>query len=298
MALSDIVKELAGDISGADIVKLGGKALTAGILAKQKAKAANQLADKQSEFAQQNLNKFGGLSKSIEKDLMSGKYDSDALAKATSDQIATAEANRTNQIENIAKSQGDLVSALRTGDSRAMALAPGLIDNNQAAIQAADAEAAKAKSVANLNFAQNDQAQKNKQQSLATSMFDTYKGLELGAGQDIQQAALDKETIKGTQAMDTLANFGALNPQANIGEQGMKYMGEEGFVTEGEFDHGTNKKAVIDEESGEKEAELTGGEFVFNPKQTSRIERLVAKDDAEALLTFMRRLLAKPQFNK
>ena len=86
MALSDIVKELAGDISGADIVKLGGKALTAGILAKQKAKAANQLADKQSEFAQQNLNKFGGLSKSIEKDLMSGKYDSDALAKATSDQ--------------------------------------------------------------------------------------------------------------------------------------------------------------------------------------------------------------------
>ncbi len=296
MALSDILGSL--DIEGGDLVKLGGKAIAAGALARQKQKSMNQLANQQAKFAQENLNKFGGLSKSIEQDIMSGKYDSDALAKATSDQISTAETNRANQLQNIAKGQGDLVSALRTGDSRALALAPGMIGANQAAIQAADAEAAKVKSIANLNFAEADQAQKAKQQQLATNMFDTYKGLELGAGQDAQQAQLDKAAARAQAPMDALANFASFNPSANLGEKGMKYMGEEGFVTEGEFDHDTNKKAVVDEESGEKEAELTGGEFVFNPRQTSRIEKLVEADDSKALLSFMRNLLSKPQFKK
>lgn len=296
MALSDILESL--DITGGDLVKLGGKAVAAGALARQKQKSMNELANQQAKFAQENLNKFGGLSKSIEQDLMSGKYDSDALAKATSDQISTAETNRANQLQNIAKTQGDLVSALRTGDSRALALAPGMIDANQAAIQAADTEAAKVKSIANLNFAEADQAQKDKQRQLATNLFDTYKGLELGAGQDAQQAQLDLAAARAQAPMDALSNFASFNPQANLGEKGMKYMGEEGFVTEGEFDHDTNKKAVVDEESGEKEAELTGGEFVFNPRQTSRIEKLVEADDAKALLSFMRNLLSKPQFRQ
>lgn len=41
--------------------------------------------------------------------------------------------------------------------------------------------------------------------------------------------------------------------------------------TNGEFDHDTNKKALIDEKTGEKEAELTGGEFVLNPEQGEAI---------------------------
>jgi hypothetical protein len=70
--------------------------------------------------------------------------------------------------------------------------------------------------------------------------------------------------------------------------------------TGGEFSHATNKKALIDEESGEKEAELTGNEtmFVFNPKQTSTFEKLVRGDDAKGLMKFMKQLLKKPQFNK
>jgi hypothetical protein len=70
--------------------------------------------------------------------------------------------------------------------------------------------------------------------------------------------------------------------------------------TGGVFDHETNKKALIDEESGEKEAELTGDEtmFVFNPKQTSTFEKLVKGNDASGLMKFMKKLLNKPQFNK
>tara|TARA_R100000231_G_scaffold138464_3_gene116881 strand:- start:2410 stop:3426 length:1017 start_codon:yes stop_codon:yes gene_type:complete len=40
------------------------------------------------------------------------------------------------------------------------------------------------------------------------------------------------------------------------------------YRTGGEFDHDTNKKALVDEETGEKEAELTGEEVVLNPEQT------------------------------
>lgn len=40
---------------------------------------------------------------------------------------------------------------------------------------------------------------------------------------------------------------------------------------EGEFDHSTNKKAIIDEETGIKEAEATGGEYILNPEQGEQI---------------------------
>ena len=69
--------------------------------------------------------------------------------------------------------------------------------------------------------------------------------------------------------------------------------------TGGEFNHDTNKKALIDEESGEKEAELTGNEtmFVFNPKQTSTFEKLVRGDDAKDSQVY-EAAPQKPQFNK
>src|SRR5210317_618905 len=43
------------------------------------------------------------------------------------------------------------------------------------------------------------------------------------------------------------------------------------YKTGGEFNHDTNKKALVDEESGVKEAELTGGEYVLNPQQGEEI---------------------------
>ena len=74
------------------------------------------------------------------------------------------------------------------------------------------------------------------------------------------------------------------------------YMADEGFKTKGDFNHDTNKKAVIDEENGEKEAELTGGELVFNPDQSEMMEKLIKKGDEKGLLEFMKELMSKPQF--
>lgn len=89
-------------------------------------------------------------------------------------------------------------------------------------------------------------------------------------------------------AMRQAFSSGLLNKGGKVGKTG------------GEFNHDTNKKALIDEESGEKEAELTGDEtmFVFNPKQTSTFEKLIKGDDAAGLMKFMKKLLKKPQFNK
>ena len=124
------------------------------------------------------------------------------------------------------------------------------------------------------------------------------------------------ENVFGTEVTNQLGtNLGEFSPSANI--LGSDYSGGFGSTFEspffnnqaqggkvgktgGEFNHDTNKKALVDEESGEKEAELTGDEtmFVFNPKQTSTFEKLVKGDDPVALMKFMKKLLKKPQFNR
>ena len=68
------------------------------------------------------------------------------------------------------------------------------------------------------------------------------------------------------------------------------------YETEGEFDHSTNKKALVDEETGVKEAELTGGELVFNPDHTKKIEQFIAEGRAKALFNFLQDLLSQPRF--
>jgi hypothetical protein len=81
------------------------------------------------------------------------------------------------------------------------------------------------------------------------------------------------------------------------GENGMRYIeAEKGGKTEGEFDHDTNKKAIVDEESGQKEGEMTGGELIFNPEHVAKMESLIKEGDADELLAFMKDLLSQPQF--
>jgi len=342
-ALNDATKDKLKE-TGKNLLKKGAAAGAAAKLADTTYKAQQSLIDKQKDFSKGNLQKYGGMAKNLQNQIMGGAFDSDKVAKAASDQISVAEQGRQSALDQAAKAGGDVVSGLRSGDPRAMALAPGMIGQTQAAVNQANQAAAQAKAQAGAGLADYDAAQKGKQQAFANTMFDTAKGLELGAEQDLQQAGMDETQLKANRMIDAATNFQAFNQQAksnedpegqNTGtgtntpplpppppvpdpeeeeeddlatnnakggrlkaEAGMKYMGEQGFVTKGEFSHKTNKKAVIDEENGEKEAELTGGEFVFNPKQTSTIERLVDKNNEKGLLKFMRELLNKPQFKK
>ena len=104
-------------------------------------------------------------------------------------------------------------------------------------------------------------------------------------------AAASQGFTTETEATATMfhapANF--LDTTVGIGQPGdMPFSVEEGepcgqiYRTGGEFDHDTNKKALVDEETGEKEAELTGEEAVLNPEQTDR-----TMEAAELLFAFL-----------
>lgn len=81
--------------------------------------------------------------------------------------------------------------------------------------------------------------------------------------------------------------------------------------TEGEFNHDTNKKAIVDEETGVKEGEATGGEYILNPEQGEEInmaykgiEQIVESgeeptmDQLMALYEAVRGVFSQPQFNE
>jgi len=71
-----------------------------------------------------------------------------------------------------------------------------------------------------------------------------------------------------------------------------------GGMTNGEFSHDDNPKAIVDEDTGLKEGEVTGGELVFNVDQTDTIEELVESGEGGKLVEFLRNLLSKKQFQK
>ena len=81
--------------------------------------------------------------------------------------------------------------------------------------------------------------------------------------------------------------------------------------TEGEFNHDTNKKAIVDEETGVKEGEATGGEYILNPEQGEEIhmaykgvEQIVESgeeptmDQLMALYEAVQSVFSQPQFNE
>ena len=105
--------------------------------------------------------------------------------------------------------------------------------------------------------------------------------------------------------LEAALQAGSAFPFKKGGKYKFANKGGEVHMTEGEFSHKTNKKALIDEETGVKEAELTGDEamvmdgdnmLVFNPRQQSTIEALVNKGDSKGLMKKMKALLKK--FNK
>jgi hypothetical protein len=97
---------------------------------------------------------------------------------------------------------------------------------------------------------------------------------------------------------DGFQNFTGTLPYGGYGLEQGGYIAEGGGVTEGEFSHDRNKKAIIDEENGQKEGELTGGEVVFNPEQTDKIEDFIESRDANGLLGYMSMLFSLPQFQQ
>lgn len=78
---------------------------------------------------------------------------------------------------------------------------------------------------------------------------------------------------------------------SNTTNQGSKEKGGTIEKTPGEFSHKTNPIDVV--QDGKKIAEMTGGEYIFNPKQMAAIKALVKDNDANKLHSFMKRIIKK-----
>ena len=69
--------------------------------------------------------------------------------------------------------------------------------------------------------------------------------------------------------------------------------GSKALKTPGDFSHKTNPIDVI--KGGKKIAEMTGGEYIFNPKQSQKLRNLSGQGES-TLHKFVRELLSKSQF--
>jgi len=140
-------------------------------------------------------------------------------------------------------------------------------------------------------------------QKQGESQFDAM--LKMVKGRYNPETSLDDYSVEELQnRIDQLQEEdqqeGDENQEVRQDEKGGKYKFRDGggiMVTDGEFDHDTNKKAIVDEETGVKEGEMTGQEaLVFNDEQVAMIEKLTNAGDQKGLMKFMRELLSRPEF--
>lgn len=122
----------------------------------------------------------------------------------------------------------------------------------------------------------------------------TSKMGEFAAGQmqEIRSALstpLARPKVKiGTPSNENFVGEGIVMEEVDVMSKGGKAM-----KTPGKFSHESNPIDVI--KDGKKIAEMTGGEYIFNPKQSETMRNL-SKNGNSALHKFVRDLLSKRQF--
>lgn len=126
----------------------------------------------------------------------------------------------------------------------------------------------------------------------------TSKMGEFAAGQmqEIRSALstpLARPKVKiGTPSNENFVGEGIEMEEVDVKPQGMA-QGGKAVKTPGAFSHKTNPIDVM--KDGKKIAEMTGGEYIFNPKQSETMRNL-SKNGNSALHKFVRDLLSKRQF--
>jgi len=255
---------------GSDIFK--------GRAAKERAKAQREQGE---TIAQDALDRLRGLEFEAGPELQVGQ-DTRDLAELQSQQAAQAMQNLREQ--NLALSQQAIASGVqdptRMGQTIAN-IAPSLSRQlGQTELEAARQSTAAKQRVADLDekysraniMREQGVMDANIQSQLALENLLRREGMQ-AAGLGFAAEGEAEQFMRGapSRAIDTgLAAYKLASGQGSDNEDRQEggMLNDQIYVTGGEFNHDTNKKALIDEETGEKEAELTGDEAVLNPKQT------------------------------
>lgn len=231
--------------------------------------------------------------------LRSGKYD------LTLSGAQTQAANLARQYgEQMSRQTGErgmagqqaAIMAARGGDPRMAAGLGTQVAASDQAVRDAQNQALAGSIGAQQNLA-------NVQQGLLTQNQQFQQGLE---GMEMQRGAAAAEA--GRQQL--MAGIGQtlqspiMGMQMGVAAQEAGFDGSlksifnnGGMVTPGPFSHNKNPIHMIDK-NGDKVGEATGGELIFNPKQTEAIEKLIDDGSAQQLMLYMKRLLDQPQFQE
>ena len=278
---------IAGILGGAKLLTDVGQGISANRRAKKQRESGEQI-------AAQALERLEGLDYQAGPDFQAGSkfqvgQDTRDLVELQMRQSAEAIQNMRDQ--NLALSQQAIASGVqdptRSGQTIAN-IAPSLSQQmGQSELAAAQQSTAAKQNLANLseqysraNIAREQQiGDMNVQRAQSTGDMNVQadRALQNMMRSEGQQAASLGFAAQGEAIGQMIgAPAGALDTglQTYI-KAGGTFSKEKGgmledqiYMTGGEFDHDTNKKALVDEETGEKEAELTGEEAVLNPEQT------------------------------
>jgi hypothetical protein len=269
--------------AGTQVATKGGQAIAKGVRAKKQREAGEQIAqdamNRLNELQYQTGPQFGITQES--RDLLEAQ------------KTQGAEAIKNLREQNLALSQQAIASGVQdpTRSSAAIAnIAPSLSRQlAQSEFAAAQQSTAAQQRLADLAEGYS-KANILREQQISDLNIGSERGLQEQLRREGQTAA-SLGYAAGTEALQQgigavgegigtyygMMGYGAPSGDvAKTAEQlGLKYVENGGslssqlYMTGGEFNHDTNKKALIDEETGEKEAELTGEEVVLNPDQTS-----------------------------
>lgn len=211
----------------------------------------------------------------------------------------------------VARQESDAQSALDAG-ARATAtqLAAAQEAGGSRAVQSISPQVSRASEEATARSLQqfgNIGAQLSSQED--ASMLTASQG-RIGQQRDALQRSADMATQNMTQGIglaaagvaDTLGGIPGLKKDKGSQEEEtnkiapmVKPMVKNGTVvkTPGSFSHRSNPIDVM--KDGKKIAEMTGGEYIFNPKQSQKLRNL-SEDGTSTLHKFVRELLSKSQF--
>ena len=254
-------------------------------------------------------------------DLRSEKYDREELgvSKASADARDNAVA-ASKQFVDSARERGEqntasILNVLNSGDPAQAALAIAQLDDASGAVSDAEqkalamanqADAAYGAETARIDQYNVGVRDANKARLAALANLELQRGASDMATQEMQGLQAEM-TAAGMTPMSDAFGTGVSTYQAyKEAEHGMRvnsiddFVGEEGGVSSSttngeEFSHKRNPIHMIDKD-GEKVGEMTGGEYILNPKHSGDIKKLVEKGDAYGLLDYLDNLLSQPRF--
>lgn len=254
-------------------------------------------------------------------DLRSEKYDreeldvSQAAADARDNAVAASKQFVDSARERGEQNTASILNVLNSGDPAQAALAIAQLDDASGAVSDAEQKALAMANQADAAYG----AETARIDQYNVGVRDANKArLAALANLELQRGASDMATqeMQGLQAEMTAAGMTPLSDAFGTGvstyqayqdaEHGMKFnaindfVGEEGGVSSSttsgeEFSHKRNPIHMIDKD-GEKVGEMTGGEYILNPKHSGDIKKLVEKGDAYGLLDYLDNLLSQPRF--